>query len=275
MNDLAQYNWRKVLIRGQFLPLSSPDQPSAILIGPRVYEGEGGYHLILPFLRSPNPDVPHNPSDPPPAPILVNLGFVTEAVGKAGPNAIHIPVGEVELEGMMRTEGSGEIAQKKKGKKPTLWTPDNEPEERNWYWTDVAEFAEYYSTPAVGEVLPVLCDSVYGSFCSLSLLWLGHQLRQATLVDQTETILEKPSRPEVSLSVDRRRSRSAISMAFTSLRGSPSLSLRLLSGGRSSSLDVRQRLVWVDMEDSMTPSFQLFHPFGCLPATAQLLPRLG
>jgi surfeit locus 1 family protein len=160
MNDLAQYNWRKVLIRGRFLPLSEPNQPSAILIGPRVYEGEGGYHLILPFLRSPSPTA--SPSDPLPKPILINLGFVTEAAGKAGPNAIHIPAGEVEIEGMMRTEGSGVIAQTKKGKKPTFWTPDNEPEERNWYWMDVAGFAEYYSTEAVGDVLPVLCDSVYG-----------------------------------------------------------------------------------------------------------------
>lgn len=101
-----------------------------------------------------------------PKPILVNLGFVPSSlIQPFNLGALRLPVGEVELEGMLRNEGLGKLSSAKKGK-PTMWTPDNDEKARNWYWVDTERFAEYFrnENPAGGwgVVEPVLVDVIYG-----------------------------------------------------------------------------------------------------------------
>jgi len=145
-------------------------------------DGENGYHLVLPFFRTPSADA--NPNDPPPRPILINLGFIKKEVADLGTSHIKIPQGEVELEGMLRTAGQGELSQKKAGKKPTMFTPDNDPVRGEWFWMDAGGFALYYSTKELGDVMPLICDLTYGeptspfSFFSFALsLFFFYEIR--------------------------------------------------------------------------------------------------
>lgn len=62
----------------------------------------------------------------------------------------------------MRTAGHGELSQKKAGKKPTMFTPDNDPVKGEWFWMDAGGFALYYSTKELGDVMPLICDLTYG-----------------------------------------------------------------------------------------------------------------
>jgi hypothetical protein len=207
---LPEFNYRKVALRGSFPALDTPGLPPPILVGPRILDGEPGYQVIMPFLRSPSsapaeasalPDnaatassngagsgsgwfgwlsggesnsesstgsqaVASKPVQHEPKPILVNLGFVPSSlVQPFNLDALRLPVGEVELEGMLRNEGLGKLSSAKKGK-PTSWTPDNDEKGRNWYWVDTERFAEYFrnDSPAEGwgEVEPVLVDVIYG-----------------------------------------------------------------------------------------------------------------
>lgn len=156
--DAEIYNWRKVIIKGHFLPFSTPSHRNPIKLGPRIIEGDNGYHLVLPFLRTPNDK--HGPR---PRAILINLGFIKkELIDEQGMRAIKIPQGEVELEGMLR-RGRGESAEKRAaGKKPSVFMPDNDYELGEWFWMDAGGFAEYYSNKDTGDVMPLICDLTYG-----------------------------------------------------------------------------------------------------------------
>jgi hypothetical protein len=80
--------------------------------------------------------------------------------------AIKIPQGEVELEGMLR-RGRGESAEKRSaGKKPSVFTPDNDEMIGEWFWIDAGGFAEYYSNERTGDVMPLICDLTYGQSSS-------------------------------------------------------------------------------------------------------------
>lgn len=171
--------------------------PPPILVGPRVFEGEAGYQVILPFLRSPN-DAPLSssnddrstpsssssgwfsswwssspsstdasptaPSPPAPRPILVNLGFVPSSlITPHNLSSLVLPSGHVQLEGMLRNKGLGKLASAKEGK-PGYFTPENDPRKRNWYWVDTDLMASYFENEkSWGKVEPVMVDVIYGA----------------------------------------------------------------------------------------------------------------
>ena len=107
-----------------------------MIFAPRVREGVHGVHLVTPLLRENGTTV------------LVNRGFVpNEFVQNM---SFSKEDGEVELTGMLRTSPPR-----------NTFTPDNVPEERKWYWTDVDAMAEH----AGGEkanVQPVFVEQIFG-----------------------------------------------------------------------------------------------------------------
>ncbi|EKM61343.1 uncharacterized protein PHACADRAFT_190505 [Phanerochaete carnosa HHB-10118-sp] len=116
---VADFAYRKVLVRGMW------DHAHAILLGPRVHNGENGYHLVEPLVRTDGTTV------------IVNRGFISKA--QAEKKAYLRDDGEVKVLGMLRT-----------GHKRNYFTPDNHPEEGKWYWADIDAMARYSGGEAAG-----------------------------------------------------------------------------------------------------------------------------
>ena len=119
-----------MLLRGRW------DHEHAILVGPRVYDGQNGYHLIEPLIRQDG------------STILVDRGFVTK--DHAGIVRELKDTGEVEVLGMLRT---GHVRNK--------FTPDNHPEKGEWYWIDIDAIAEHAGGAKAG-VQPVFVEEIFG-----------------------------------------------------------------------------------------------------------------
>jgi surfeit locus 1 family protein len=128
-----------------------------MLLGPRVYEGFPGSHLVQPFVRSPSASDPTSQ----PSTILVDRGFITSTRANAiregreeppiGPNPVDAS-GEVVIEGMLKKEESQGSFQ-----------PKNDPEHNLWFWTDVKAMADWVGGEGKG-VQPVLVEQIYGDF---------------------------------------------------------------------------------------------------------------
>jgi len=102
-----ELSWRPVSINGRWL------HNLEILVGPRVYNGKGGYHVITPL-------------DTPNGRILVNRGFVPSEKKDRTTRPESLTSGTVTVAGTLR-----EIATK------PGWVPQNEPDKRLWYWIDI------------------------------------------------------------------------------------------------------------------------------------------
>lgn len=119
-----------MILRGKW------DHKHAILLGPRVYDGQNGYHLVEPLIRRDGTT------------ILVDRGFIakerTDIINDLQDQ------GEVEVLGMLRT---GQVRNK--------FTPDNHPEKGEWYWADVDAIAEHAGGAEAG-VQPVFVEEIFG-----------------------------------------------------------------------------------------------------------------
>ena len=131
LNAVPEFTYRKVVMRGRW------DHKHAIVLGPRVYDGQNGFHLVEPLIRSDG------------STILVDRGFIS----KEQAAAIHTLAddGEVEVLGMLRT-----------GQVRNRFTPDNHPEKGEWYWVDVNAFAEHAGGAEAG-VQPVYVEEIFGT----------------------------------------------------------------------------------------------------------------
>lgn len=112
------------------------DHAHAILLGPRVYDGTNGYHLIEPLVRIDGTTV------------IVDRGFISQ--DQVDNKTYLQDGGEVEVLGMLRT-----------GHVRNRFTPDNHPEAGKWYWADIDAMAQY----AGGEsenVQPVYIEEIFG-----------------------------------------------------------------------------------------------------------------
>lgn len=129
---IPEFAYRKVLIKGTF------DYARSILVGPRVRDGQGGYHIVTPLVRTDGTTV------------LVDRGFVTrdqaQQALRAGGEA-----GEVQVLGMLRTS-----------QVRNAFTPDNHPEKGEWYWVDVNAMAEHAGGERAG-VQPVYVEAIFGA----------------------------------------------------------------------------------------------------------------
>jgi len=127
---LPDFTYRKVLLRGRW------DTAHSILLGPRVRDGETGYHLVTPLLR------------PEATTVLVDRGFVSKDLAEQALRA-QAQDEEVEVFGMLR------VSQARNN-----FTPDNHPERGEWYWADVNAIAEYAGGEAAN-VQPVFVEEIF------------------------------------------------------------------------------------------------------------------
>lgn len=127
---IPEFVFRKVLIKGRY------DHTHTMILSPRVREGVHGVHVITPLIRD-------NGST-----ILVDRGFVSNdhlsSINSEEEN------GEVEVLGMLRNS-----------QPRNLFTPDNNPEKGDWYWTDVENMAEHVGGKAAN-VQPVFVEQIFG-----------------------------------------------------------------------------------------------------------------
>ncbi|KIY51264.1 SURF1-domain-containing protein [Fistulina hepatica ATCC 64428] len=126
---LPEFTWRKVYAKGVW------DHAHTMLVGPRVYNEQQGFHVVTPLARSDGSTV------------LVDRGFVT----REGAKKFHFDNedGEVEVLGMLR-----------QSQPKNFFTPANKPDEGIWYWTDVGAMAQYAGGSEVG-VQPVFIEEVF------------------------------------------------------------------------------------------------------------------
>lgn len=125
---IPEFVFRKVLLRGKW------DHAHSMLFAPRVREGVHGVHVVTPLIRE-------NGST-----VLVDRGFVSNDFI----DSYTREEGEVEVLGMLRTS-----------QPRNSFTPDNHPEEGQWYWTDVDAMAEFAGGEKAG-VQPVYVEQIFG-----------------------------------------------------------------------------------------------------------------
>lgn len=106
-----------------------------MLLIPRVREGVHGVHVVTPLIRE-------NGST-----VLVDRGFLSKEFA----SGLYLQeTGEVEVLGMLRTS-----------QPRNSFTPDNQPEDGIWYWTDVDAMAKFAGGEEAG-VQPVFVEQIFG-----------------------------------------------------------------------------------------------------------------
>ncbi|KAG6139521.1 hypothetical protein E4U22_008688 [Claviceps purpurea] len=119
------FDYRRVLATGRF----RHDQE--MLLGPRIREGKDGYIVITPLERE-------NGST-----ILVSRGWIDKKHKSQDSRPDGLPGGVVTVEGLLREP-----------LKKNMFTPDNRPDKREFYFPDVKEMAELTgSSPVWVEVI--------------------------------------------------------------------------------------------------------------------------
>lgn len=130
--EVPNFEYRKVQLSGVW------DHTRSILLGPRTYENVKGYQVITPLVRFDGGST-----------VLVNRGFVSSEALKS-PDILAKEAGPVQFVGFLRTSQA-----------QNTFTPDNRPENGEWYWVDVAAMAEYAGGEARG-VQPVYIEAIFG-----------------------------------------------------------------------------------------------------------------
>lgn len=109
---VPEFEFRRIYSTGHF----RHDQE--MLIGPRMFEGKDGFLVVTPFERKDGSTV------------LVNRGWIPRDRANKATREEGLPQGEVTVEGLLRSPW-----------KKNMFTPDNKPKERHFYFPDVAEMA--------------------------------------------------------------------------------------------------------------------------------------
>ncbi|CAO3607535.1 unnamed protein product [Cunninghamella echinulata] len=114
VDNLDEYEYRRVKVKGTF----RHDQE--MLVGPRT-RGDGvvGYFLVTPLKREDGSN------------ILIKRGWVSLDKKDQANRPESLIEGPVEIEGLLRVT-----------EKPNSFTPDNKPEDNQWYWIDLDTMAE-------------------------------------------------------------------------------------------------------------------------------------
>lgn len=139
LSALPEFTFRKVVLKGHW------DVSRLMLLGPRVWDGNIGYHVVVPFVRADGSTV------------LVDRGFVAKDLAPNARQLLASEGNEVEILGMLRT------AQAR-----NKFTPDNHPEKGEWYWADIDAMAAHAGGEEAG-VQPVFVEEVFGTYVLLSL----------------------------------------------------------------------------------------------------------
>ncbi|KAF8329119.1 SURF1 family-domain-containing protein [Cantharellus anzutake] len=137
--EIPNFEYRRVRVSGVW------DNAHSILLGPRTHENVLGYHIITPLIRGDHSST-----------ILVDRGFVSKDLLGNNPTIrqrLLSGVGKenevVELVGLLR-----------QGQLKGQFTPDNNPEKGEWYWSDVNALATHAGGSEAG-VQPVLIEALF------------------------------------------------------------------------------------------------------------------
>jgi surfeit locus 1 family protein len=124
---IKDFDYRRVYARGKWR------HDKEMLIGPRLHDGEDGYLIVTPLERTEDfPDEAGNTS------ILVCRGWISKDKAAQSKRPDSLPTGEVVIQGLLREPW-----------KKNMFTPDNVPEQRKWYFPDVYQMAEAAGTQPV------------------------------------------------------------------------------------------------------------------------------
>ncbi|KAI9819197.1 MAG: surf-like protein [Pycnora praestabilis] len=113
-NAIADFDFRRVYATGHF----RHDQE--MLIGPRIHDGNNGYLVVTPLEREGSDST-----------VLVNRGWIPKDLKRQVDRRKGLPEGEVKVEGLLREPWT-----------KNMFTPDNKPELREFYFPDVAQMAK-------------------------------------------------------------------------------------------------------------------------------------
>ncbi|KAL8930516.1 MAG: hypothetical protein Q9208_000700 [Pyrenodesmia sp. 3 TL-2023] len=118
---IKDFDYRKVYISGWL----RHDQE--MLIGPRIHDGNDGYLVVTPLERSDGGST-----------VLVNRGWIPRSKKAQAERKDGLPTSQVTVEGLLREPW-----------KKNLFTPDNQPRKREFYFPDVQQMAELTGSDAV------------------------------------------------------------------------------------------------------------------------------
>ncbi|GAA5902295.1 hypothetical protein JCM6882_000494 [Rhodosporidiobolus microsporus] len=124
---IPEFAWRKVFITGTF------DHEHSIELGPKTRDGQLGYHVFTPLVRGEGQDT-----------IIVNRGFVKLDYKDAEKRPASLTNEPVEIVGMLRDQEAA-----------NSFSPVNQPEKRQWVFSDIAQIAKYTGAE------PVLVDQIW------------------------------------------------------------------------------------------------------------------
>ncbi|KAK9458943.1 SURF1 family-domain-containing protein, partial [Lipomyces oligophaga] len=134
----ASMQYRRVVTKGKFR------HDKEILVGPRLYEGEGGYHIITPLERENGTT------------LLINRGWIpTEMADQRKRSAEALPTGTVVVEGLIKSPANR-----------NYFTPDNIPERGEYFWVDVPTFAKMTGAQpfVIEELQTELASDIFSSW---------------------------------------------------------------------------------------------------------------
>lgn len=98
-----------------------------MLIGPRIHDGNDGYLVVTPLERGEGAST-----------VLVNRGWIPRSRKAHLDRKEGLPTGQVTVEGLLREPW-----------KKNFFTPDNQPQKREFYFPDVHQMAELTGSDAV------------------------------------------------------------------------------------------------------------------------------
>lgn len=110
---ISEFDYRRVYATGTF----RHDQE--MLIGPRMRDGKEGYLVVTPLERAGEGTT-----------VLVNRGWIAREKKSQKSRLEGLPAGVVTVEGLLREPW-----------KKNMFTPENSPETREFYFPDVAQMA--------------------------------------------------------------------------------------------------------------------------------------
>lgn len=127
---IKDFDYRRVHATGHF----RHDQE--MLIGPRIHDGNNGYLVVTPLEREGKGTT-----------VLVNRGWIPKKLKRQAERTEGLPTGEVSVEGLLREPW-----------KKNMFTPDNKPEQGEFYFPDVHQMANVTGSQ------PVWVEETMGPF---------------------------------------------------------------------------------------------------------------
>jgi len=126
----SEFEFSRVTLAGKYL------YRSEFLIKPKAFNGESGYHVLVPFKRI-SGDI-----------VMVNRGWVSdELISK-----VSRPKGIIKIEGIIQLPHRTEV------------TPENKPQGSNWYWSDLNAMAKKAKLKKIAPVIVNIAERKEGVY---------------------------------------------------------------------------------------------------------------